>query len=60
MRKGNSSQSIPAQTAELDALAALPEEQIDTTALPEQRDRSGAQRGFFSPHEEATDPAHRC
>lgn len=50
MKKENSSQITPAQKAELDALAALPEEQIDTTALPEQKDWGGAQRGrFFRP-----------
>ena len=35
------------QKAELDALAAMPDDQIDTAALPEQRDWSGARRGVF-------------
>ncbi len=35
------------QQAELEALAALPDEKIDTTALPEQTDWSGARRGVF-------------
>ncbi len=39
MKKGNSDQALtPAQKAELEALAAMPEEQIDTLDLPEQRD----------------------
>ena len=33
--------------AELAALAALPDEQINTGALPEQSDWSGARRGVF-------------
>ena len=36
-----------AQKAELDALAAMPEDRIDTTLLPEQKDWSGARRGMF-------------
>jgi uncharacterized protein (DUF4415 family) len=36
-----------AQRAELAALAALPEEQIDTRDIPEQRDWRGARRGLF-------------
>jgi hypothetical protein len=37
----------PDQTAELQALAALPDDQINTRDAPEQRDWSGARRGFF-------------
>jgi len=37
----------PAQRAELEALAALPEDQIDTRDIPEQRDWRGARRGLF-------------
>ncbi len=37
----------PAQRAELEALAALAEEQINTRDIPEQRDWRGAQRGLF-------------
>ncbi len=37
------------QQAELEALAALPDEKIDTTALPEQTDWSGARRGVLFP-----------
>ncbi len=33
---------------ELGALAALPEDQINTCDVPEQRDWSGAKRGVFS------------
>jgi len=36
-----------AQQAERRALAALPEEQIDTHDIPEQRDWRGARRGLF-------------
>ena len=46
MRKGISDLTA-AQKAELDALAAMPEERINTAALPEQRDWSGARRGVF-------------
>jgi uncharacterized protein (DUF4415 family) len=35
------------QQAELTALAALPDEQIDTRDAPEQKDWSGARRGLF-------------
>ena len=45
MRKGRSKPLNPAQQAELDVLAALPEEQIDTREMPEIRDWSGARRG---------------
>ena len=46
MRKGISDLTA-AQKAELDALAAMLEERINTVALPEQRDWSGARRGVF-------------
>ena len=36
-----------AQTDELAALAALPEDQINTRDIPEQTDWSGARRGVF-------------
>ncbi len=35
------------QVAELQALAAVPDEDIDTSDIPEQRDWSGARRGLF-------------
>jgi uncharacterized protein (DUF4415 family) len=47
MKKETSKSLTPAQQAELDALAAMPEDQINTAALPEQRDWSGARRGLF-------------
>jgi uncharacterized protein (DUF4415 family) len=47
MKKDISKPMTPKQTAELKALAALPEDQIDTRKLPEQRDWSAAQRGLF-------------
>ncbi len=45
MRKGSSKLLTAEQKAELDALAALPDEQIDTREMPEVRDWSGARRG---------------
>ncbi len=47
MKKAYSNPMTAAQAAELQALAALPNDQIDTRALPEQRDWSGARRGVF-------------
>ena len=35
------------QKAELDALEGLPDDQIDTSDVPEVRDWSGAKRGLF-------------
>ena len=46
MKKGTSDLTA-AQKAELDALAAMEENQINTAALPEQTDWSGARRGVF-------------
>jgi len=47
MKKGSSNQLTPAQQAELEALAALPDDKIDTRDMPEVRDWSGARRGLF-------------
>ena len=47
MKKETSNSLTLEQRAELDALAALPDEQIDTSDAPEVRDWSGAQRGMF-------------
>src|SRR5262249_9228499 len=47
MRKGHSKPLTAEQQAELDVLAALPEEEIDTREMPEVRDWSGVQRGVF-------------
>jgi uncharacterized protein (DUF4415 family) len=47
MKKENSSPMTPAQKAELEALAALPEDQINTSETPEQKDWRGARRGLF-------------
>lgn len=47
MKKENSRPLTTAQQAELDALAAKPNDQINTTEMPEVRDWSGAQRGLF-------------
>jgi uncharacterized protein (DUF4415 family) len=47
MKTGISKHLTSAQNAELEALAALPDDRINTAALPEQRDWSGARRGVF-------------
>jgi uncharacterized protein (DUF4415 family) len=47
MKKGSSDRLTPAQQAEIEALAALPDDKIDTQDIPEVRDWSGAQRGLF-------------
>ena len=47
MKKGISKPLTAAQKAELATLEALPDEQINTQDIPEQRDWSGAKRGFF-------------
>lgn len=45
MKTENSSPLTPEQQAELDALAALPNDRIDTSDAPEVPDWSGAKRG---------------
>ena len=47
MKKEISDRLTPAQQAEIDALAALPDNKIDTREMPEIRDWSGARRGVF-------------
>ena len=47
MRTGRSRPLTADQQTELDVLAALPEEAIDTRDMPEVRDWSGARRGVF-------------
>ena len=47
MKQGRSEQLTPNQQAEIDALAALPDDEIDTKAIPEVHDWSDAQRGLF-------------
>jgi uncharacterized protein (DUF4415 family) len=47
MKKGSSSRLTAKQRAELEALADLPDEQIDTSDIPEVQDWSGAKRGLF-------------
>ncbi len=46
MKKGNSELTAQ-QRADLQALEELPDDQIDTTDIPEILDWSGAQRGVF-------------
>ena len=47
MKKGSSNRLTARQRAELDALAALPDERIDTRKIPESRDWSAGRRGLF-------------
>jgi uncharacterized protein (DUF4415 family) len=47
MKRDKSDVLPPAQAAELAALAAVHDDQIDTRDIPEQRDWSGARRGVF-------------
>jgi uncharacterized protein (DUF4415 family) len=47
MKKGHSNPVPPEIQAEIDALTALPEDQINTDDIPEVRDWSGAKRGLF-------------
>ncbi|HEY7348301.1 MAG TPA: BrnA antitoxin family protein [Ktedonobacterales bacterium] len=47
MKKGTSNQLTPEQQAELEALAAMSEEEIDTSDAPEVLDWSEARRGVF-------------
>jgi len=47
MRKAGSGRLTARQRAELAALAALPDERIDTADVPEVRDWSDAKRGLF-------------
>jgi uncharacterized protein (DUF4415 family) len=47
MIKGISKRLTPEQRAELKSLAALPDDSIDTSDVPELLDWSGAKRGLF-------------
>jgi uncharacterized protein (DUF4415 family) len=47
MKKVSSEELSERQKAELEALAALPEDQIDTKDIPEVLDWTGAKRGLF-------------
>jgi uncharacterized protein (DUF4415 family) len=47
MKKDNSKKPTAKQQAELDALAALQDDQIDRREMPEVRDWTGAKRGLF-------------
>lgn len=50
MKRGNPAPLTPKLQAELDALAAMPENEIDTTEMPAITDWSEAVRGsFFKP-----------
>ncbi|MBW4550143.1 MAG: hypothetical protein KME35_03375 [Aphanocapsa sp. GSE-SYN-MK-11-07L] len=50
MNKETSNDLTAAQQAELKALAALSEDQIETNHIPEIQDWSGAKRGVFYRH----------
>ncbi len=59
MKKMASNQPTPAQQAEIEALKAMPDEEIDTQDIPEVVDWSGAKRGlFFRPIEQQNLPSH--
>lgn len=47
MKKESSSPLTPEQYSRLERLAALPDEDIDTSDIPEVRDWTGAKRGLF-------------
>lgn len=47
MKKETSKGLTAKQKAQLEALAALPDDQINTDDIPEVRDWSGARRGLF-------------
>ena len=47
MKKASSRSLTRKRKAELEALAALPDDQIDLSDIPEVRDWSGAKRGLF-------------
>jgi len=47
MKKPSSSRLTARQRAELEGLASLPDDQIDTADIPEARDWSNAKRGLF-------------
>src|SRR5436309_7722513 len=47
MKKVTFNQLTAEQQAEIDALAVLPDDQIDTQDIPEVSDWSGAKRGVF-------------
>jgi uncharacterized protein (DUF4415 family) len=47
MKKATFNPLTPEQQAEIDALIALPDDQIDTSDIPEVLDWSGAIRGLF-------------
>jgi uncharacterized protein (DUF4415 family) len=47
MKKESSNRLTTRQRAELEALADLPDDRIDTGDIPEARDWSGAKRGLF-------------
>ena len=53
MKQGRADRLTPAQQAEIEALAALSDDHIDTRDIPEVRDWRGARRGlFFRPNKQ--------
>lgn len=47
MKKGTSSRPAGKRKAEIEALEALPDEEVDTSDIPEILDWSGARRGLL-------------
>lgn len=47
MQPGTSKKLTPEQQAEIDAIAAMPDSEIDTSDAPEIEDWSNAKRGLF-------------
>ena len=47
MKKGTSKELTNKQQAEIESLAVLPDEKIDTSDIPEILDWSGARRGLL-------------
>ncbi len=47
MKKADSRSPTRTRKAELEALAALPEDEVDLSDIPEVRDWSGVKRGLF-------------
>jgi len=56
MKKPTSPRLTARQRAELEALAALPDDRIDTTDIPEAKEWTGARRGVF--HRDARKRRH--
>lgn len=58
MKKGDT-ELTPDQRAEIDALEAMPDDEIDTSDIPEVVDWSNARRGMFHRIEQGLPPPPR-